>query len=101
MNRVNTLLALGRTLKQAAEDHQWAEVQRVDADIATLLASLKGVTPDVPLYQALQAVRQLHQQVMDAAQAQSDVLAQKMALARRNREGASAYATFMDAEDLG
>lgn len=100
MNRVNNLLALGRALKQAAAEGDWAEVQRVDASLSELLTSLKGVHPDVLLLQALDGVRDLHQQVMDCAQAQSEVLAQKMTLTRRNREGASAYAQFMDAEDL-
>lgn len=101
MSQVKTLLALGEALKQAAAEGRWAEVQRVDVSLAKFLASLSGVTPDASLHQALNTVRVLHQQVWECAQVESDVLAQKMALSRRNREGASAYASFMDAEDLG
>lgn len=101
MSQVKTLLALGAALKQAAAEGRWAEVQRVDVSLATFLASLSAVTPDAPLREALNAVRSLHQQVMECAQVECDVLAQKMALSRRNREGASAYASFTDAEDLG
>ncbi|SNY67958.1 hypothetical protein [Enterobacter sp. CC120223-11] len=101
MSQVKTLRALGEALKQAAAEGRWAEVQRVDVRLAKFLASLSAVTPDEPLRQALSAVRDLHQQVRECAQVESDVLAQKMALSRRNREGASAYAGFMDAEDFG
>ncbi|MEW5558688.1 hypothetical protein AB1287_00235 [Enterobacter asburiae] len=100
MSQAKTLLALGEALKQAAAEGRWAEVERVDVSLAKFLASLSSVTPDEPLRQALNTVSKLHQQVRDCAQVESDVLAQKMALSRRNREGASAYASFMDAEDL-
>lgn len=101
MSQAKNLLALGDALKQAAAEGRWAEVERVDASLAKFLASLSLVTPDTPLRQALNTVSKLHQQVRDCAQVESDVLEQKMTLSRRNREGASAYASFMDAEDLG
>jgi len=101
MSQAKTLLALGEALKQAAAEGRWTEVERVDVSLAKFLASLSSVTPDAPLRQALTTVSRLHQQVRDCAQVESDVLEQKMALSRRNREGASAYASFMDAEDFG
>ena len=97
---MKTLLELGEALKQAAAEGRWTEVERVDVSLAKFLASLSSVTPDEPLRQALSAVSKLHQQVRECALVESDVLAQKMALSRRNREGASAYASFMDSEDL-
>lgn len=101
MSQAKNLLALGDALKQAAAEGRWAEVERVDVTLAKFLASLSSVTLDATLRQALQTVSKLHQQVRDCAQVESDVLEQKMALSRRNREGASAYASFMDAGDLG
>ncbi|MGC6096697.1 hypothetical protein [Citrobacter portucalensis] len=100
MSQAKTLLALGEALKQAAVEGRWEEVERVNVSLAEFLAPLSLVTPDASLRQALNTVSKLHQQVRDCAQVESDVLAQKMAFSRRNREGASAYASFMDAEDL-
>jgi enoyl-CoA hydratase/carnithine racemase len=101
MNPVNTLQGLGLALKKAASEGDWIEVERVDARLAEFLTQLKGTGQNAALRQTLEAVRQLHQKVLDCAQVESDLLEQKMALTRRNREGASAYASFMDAEELG
>lgn len=90
------LLALGQTLKQAADEGDWASVQRTDLQLADALFSLRGRTHAPEMRQALDAVRQLHAQAMHECGEQRDSLAKKMALSLRNREGAAAYATFAD-----
>ncbi|VFS61226.1 Uncharacterised protein [Kluyvera cryocrescens] len=44
----------------------------------------------------MDALKKTHQQARDYCQGQSDMLAEKMSLSVRNREGATAYALFTD-----
>lgn len=92
---------LARSLEQAASQHDWPKMQEVDAQIAGLLISLQGQTLTAEKREALTALRTVHKQVSQYSQQQSDELAQQMARARRNREGASAYAQFADVGERG
>ena len=96
MSGAQALRALGKALSQAASDRDWAAVQRIDKKLAALLASLRGTTPSPALRQALDDVQQLHGQALRDCRLQSERLAEKMALSRRNREGAAAYALFTE-----
>ncbi|CAD5351742.1 TPA: flagellar protein FliT [Enterobacter cancerogenus] len=101
MDDVQVMRYLARSLTHAASQHDWPAMQDVDAQIAALLASLKGQTLSAEKREALADLQQTHANVSRFCQAQSDDLEQKMASARRNREGATAYALFADAEDRG
>lgn len=92
---------LARSLEQAAGQHDWPKMQEVDAQIAGLLISLQGQTLTDEKREALTALRLVHQQVIQYSQQQSDELERQMARARRNREGASAYAQFADVGEQG
>lgn len=96
MDDLQVMRFLARSLEQAASQHAWPKMQEVDAQIAGLLISLQGQTLTAEKREALTALRTVHQQVSQYSQQQSDELAQQMARARRNREGASAYAQFAD-----
>lgn len=96
MSTVTALLTLGHALKQAASEHDWQEVERTDRKLADALSALQDHPREPELLGALNEVHHLHKQVMHYCQTQSDILAEKMALSRRNREGATAYALFMD-----
>lgn len=96
MTAAQALEALGQALKQASADRNWDEVGRVDAQLARLLATLKGTAPDAALCPVLESVRYIHQQALACCKQHSNSLEEKMALSRRNHEGAVAYAAFMD-----
>lgn len=100
MSSAQALRALGSALGQAAADGNWQEVQHIDEKLAALLASLRGSSPAPDLRQALNDVQQQHKQVLACCRTQSELLAEKMALSRRNREGASAYALFTEDGEL-
>lgn len=100
MSYVSPLQALAQALRQAASDHDWPAVQRVDLQVATLLGEMKGKTLSAAEQQARDALQHIHRQAHDYCQGQLDIIERKMALSVRNREGATAYAAFMDAEDL-
>ena len=95
-----SLQTLAQSLRQATADHQWPAVQRIDGDIAALLGEIKGKTLDNAEQQALETLKRIHQQARDYCMGQLEIVEAKMALSVRNREGATAYAAFMDAEDL-
>mgnify|MGYP005982549939 FL=1 len=96
----HAIQTLTQALRQATEDHNWPSVVNVDAKIAELLAAIQGKNLDAAERQALDALKKVHQQARDYCQGQSDMLAAKMNLATRNREGATAYAQFMDDEGM-
>jgi hypothetical protein len=75
-------------------------VQDVDKQIAALLSTLSGTPLSDEKRAALKALQQIHRQVNETCRLESEDLERKMALGRRNREGAVAYAAFMDDEDL-
>ena len=91
---------LAQKLRQAAGDHNWPAVMVADRNIAALLTSLHGQMLNPGEMEALQELQKLHHQVNEYCQGQSDVLEEKMARSLRNREGAVAYAAFMDSGDL-
>lgn len=97
---LHAIQTLTQALRQATEDHNWPSVVNVDAKIAELLAAIQGKNLDAAERQALDALKKVHQQARDYCQGQSDMLAAKMSLVARNREGASAYAQFMDDEGM-
>lgn len=96
MSTCHAMQVLTRALRQAAEDHNWPAVMQVDASIAELLGAIKAKTLTPDEREALDALKKVHRQARDYCQGQSDLLAEKMELAVRNREGATAYALFMD-----
>ena len=100
MDDLQVMRFLARSLEHAASQHDWPKMQEVDAQIAGLLMSLKGQTLTAEKRDALTALKLVHQQVSQFCQQQSDELEQNMARARRNREGASAYAQFADAGEF-
>lgn len=100
MNTLHVVQTLTRALRQATEDHNWPAVQNVDAKIAELLPAIRQNSLSAAEHQALDALKKVHQQARDYCQGQSDILSAKMNLAARNREGATAYAQFMDDEGM-
>ncbi|MEZ6876953.1 hypothetical protein [Enterobacter sp. KBR-315C3_2022] len=101
MDDVQVMRFLARSLAHSASQHDWPTLQDVDAQIAALLTALKGQTLGDAAREALAELQQTHAKVSLFCQAQSEELEQKMAKARRNREGATAYALFTEAEDAG
>ena len=101
MSYALTMRTLMQALRHAAADHNWPAVKNVDLKIAELLTAVQGRPLDAADSQALSELQEIHRQVRDYCQGQSDIIADKMALAMRNREGATAYAAFMDTGDLG
>lgn len=95
-----TLQNLAQSLRQATADHQWPAVQRIDSDIAVALVGIQGKTLTPAEQQALDTLKRIHQQARDYCMGQLEMIEAKMALSVRNREGATAYAAFMDPEDL-
>ena len=89
---------LARELEQAASHKSWPKVQQVDKQIALFLNDLKGQTLSPSLVKDLAELRQIHQRVYRICQQESALLEEKMARARNNREGATAYAAFMTTE---
>ena len=71
---------------EAAKDHK----------IAELLRAIQGKSLEAAEREAMDALKKTHQQARDYCQGQSDMLAEKMSLSVRNREGATAYALFTD-----
>ncbi|HAT3916973.1 MULTISPECIES: hypothetical protein [Enterobacteriaceae] len=100
MSMQHAIQTLTQALRQATEDHNWPSVANVDGQIAELLTAMQGNTLTQAERQALDNLKKVHQQARDYCQGQSDMLAAKMNLAARNREGATAYAQFMDAEGM-
>ncbi|UGS41812.1 hypothetical protein [Pseudocitrobacter corydidari] len=100
MSYLSSLQTLAQTLRQVTADHQWPAVQRVDGEIAALLGEIQGETLDNNEQQALATLKRIHQQAREYCMGQLEIVEAKMALSVRNREGATAYAAFMDAEDL-
>lgn len=100
MSIQHAIQTLTQALRQATEDHNWPSVVIVDTKIAELLTAIQGKNLAVAERQALDNLKKVHQQARDYCQGQSDMLAAKMSLAARNREGATAYAQFMDDEGM-
>ncbi|MGL5700703.1 MAG: hypothetical protein ACRCYL_15985 [Kluyvera sp.] len=100
MSTLHAIQTLTQALRQATEDHNWPAVVNVDAKIAELLTALQGKSLEASEQQALDALKETHRQAREYCQGQSDMLAAKMSLAARNREGASAYALFTDDEGM-
>lgn len=96
MSTQHAILQLTQALRQATQDHNWPAVMKVDASIAELLLALQGKTLAADARQALETLKTVHRQAREYCQGESDRLAVKMNLAMRNREGATAYALFMD-----
>lgn len=98
MSTLHTLQTLAKALRDATENHNWPAVMNVDASIAEFLTGLGDRPLSSHERQALDHLKKLHRQARDYCQGQSDILAEKMDLALRNREGASAYALFSDVD---
>ena len=100
MSYLSSLQTLAATLRQVTADHNWPAVQRADGEIAALLADIRGKTLNGAEQQALKSLTNIHRQAREYCMGQLEIVEAKMALSVRNREGATAYAAFMDAEDL-
>lgn len=100
MNTAERIRQLAVSLGQAAGDHDWLKVQSTDRQIAALLGELQGKSLDAASLDALRTLQKAHRQVNDYCRGQSEIISAKMALTRRNREGATAYAAFMEEEDI-
>lgn len=96
MSALHAIQVLTQALRQATEDHNWPAVVNVDAKIAEMLRAIQGKILDPAEREAMDALKKTHQQARDYCQGQSDILAEKMSLSVRNREGAAAYALFTD-----
>lgn len=96
MSALHAIQVLTQALRQATEDHNWPAVVNVDAKIAELLRAIQGKSLEAAEREAMDALKKTHQQARDYCQGQSDMLAEKMSLSLRNREGATAYALFTD-----
>ncbi|HEY2454441.1 MAG TPA: hypothetical protein VGI71_17870 [Scandinavium sp.] len=90
---------LARELENAASGKEWPKLQQVDKQIALLLSDLKGRQLSPSMTGQLAELRTLHRKVYQYCQQESDLLEEKMVLARKNKEGASAYAAFIPTED--
>jgi hypothetical protein len=101
MDDVQVMRYLARSLAQSASQHNWPDMQAIDAQIAALLTSVKGQPLNGEKREALEQLRQTHATVSQYCKEQSEKLEAQMATARRNREGATAYAQFADVEDFG
>ncbi|EMN5249384.1 MULTISPECIES: flagellar protein FliT [Enterobacteriaceae] len=101
MDDIQVMRFLARSLEHAASQHDWPQMQDVDAQIAALLTSLKGQTLTAEKRDALAALRQVHARVSQYCQTRSDELETQLARTRRNQEGAAAYARFASDEDAG
>ncbi|MEO3989831.1 hypothetical protein [Pseudocitrobacter cyperus] len=100
MSYLLSLQTLAQTLRQATADHHWPMVQRIDGDIAQLLGEIQGKALNTAEQQALEHLQRIHRQAREYCMGQLEIIEAKMARSVRNREGATAYAAFMDTEDL-
>ncbi|MBW1252899.1 flagellar protein FliT [Pantoea allii] len=99
MDDIDVMRSLADSLEQAAAHQDWSRLQQVDAQIASLLISLKGQSMDTEKREALQQLRAVHQRVNQYCQHKRDELETEMARTRNNQQGAMAYAQFSDAKD--
>lgn len=100
MDDIQVIRYLTQALEQAALEDDWTEVKDIDKQIAALLSVVGTKSMSDEKRGALKAMQQVHRQVNERCRRQCEELERKMALQRRNQEGASAYAAFMDDEDL-
>lgn len=100
MDDIQIIDYLGRALLQAASQRNWSQMQALDKQLAALLSTFQGKPIDDEKRDALKLLQQIHHQIHQYCQQASEELEDKMVLERRNREGAVAYAAFIDAEDL-
>jgi hypothetical protein len=100
MDDIQVIHFLTRALEVAAENENWSQVQEVDKQIASFLASLARNPLSDEKRVALEALRRMHRKVNDKCRLKSEELERKMALQRRNQEGIAASAAFMDEGDI-
>lgn len=100
MDDIQVIHYLAHALQQAASQHDWPQVQEVDKQIAALLIALSAKALSDEKRAALMMLKNVHQQVNTRCRESRDELEHKIALQRRNLEGAVAYAAFIDEEDL-
>lgn len=89
-----------RALGAAAGKGDWESVESLDRDIARLLQTLSQQPLSEQKRKALVKLQHTHQQVLRLAQHSSQQLQQKMAQLPDQREGAQAYAAFMDEDNF-
>lgn len=89
-----------RALATAASKGEWEKVGLLDSDIAQLLQALGQHPVSDQKRHALAQLRHTHQQVLLLAQRSSQQLQQKMTQLHDQREGAQAYAAFMDEDNF-
>ena len=98
---MDDLLLIGwltRALASAAQDADWEKVAQLDGEIAALLSVLQKQ----PLLEsgrlALSKLQKVHRDVQLIGQRHSQQLQLKMAQLHQQRDGAQAYAAFIDEE---
>ncbi|MGZ0750826.1 flagellar protein FliT [Kluyvera sichuanensis] len=89
---------LTRALASAARDADWDKVAQLDGEIAALLGVLQKQPLLEPKRLALSKLQKVHKEVLLLAQRHSQQLELKMAQLHQQRDGAQAYAAFMDEE---
>lgn len=87
-------------LAAAADQQDWDRVASLDNEIAALLQTLQNQAINPPKRDALAKLQRCHRQVMEQARSVSRQLEHKMAQLLEQREGAQAYAAFMDEDNL-
>lgn len=85
-----------RALAAAAREADWEKIAQLDAEIAALLAALHKQPLMAQKRAALKKLQQVHQQALQRCQLHSQQLRQKMTQLYRQRDGAQAYAAYMD-----
>lgn len=87
-----------RALATAGKEADWEKIAQLDSDIAALLSTLQHQPLIEPKRAALQKLQRVHQQVLQLGQQHSQALQQKMTQLHHQREGAQAYAAYMEDE---
>jgi hypothetical protein len=92
---------LARGLREAAVNHNWEAVARLDGQIANLLRSL-GSLPALSTAErmALDELRDAHQAAADACAKEIDVVGRQLDEMRSRQDGWRAYAVNGDLEEL-
>lgn len=98
MDELKLIQSLTHELEKRANNKEWLKVQHIDKQIASLLLDLKVRTLTPSVQCELDKLHRVHKSVYQYCQQESDALEEKMSLALKNREGASAYATFVTNE---
>ena len=93
------IVQLSRALEQAANDENWDEIRRIDAQISQLLEAIRGQGLQETLRPDLATLYRCHQRVAKICREQHDVLQMKLQQYQQNRQGLQAYALFSESDE--